>query len=100
MSPVVHCDLCRRVIPLHAHYILKMEIFADPATPPLLTNDPTEPDFDKHFAALLQELERYSTEELEELIHKRFEYRLCAACQRTFLANPLGLPRATAHGAN
>ncbi len=85
---------------MHAYYIVKIEVFADPSLPSITTEELHRADSGEDMAKLIAELNQYTTEELQDLVHKRFEYRLCRACQLKFIANPLGLPRAELPGQN
>lgn len=96
MSDSVICDLCRRKIPPHAHYIVRIDVFADPAMPPVSAEEVEALDFDKTLAELLEQMKHLSAQELQDQVHRRFEYRICRACQIRFLANPLGKPRVRA----
>jgi hypothetical protein len=93
MPDAILCDLCARAIPAHCHYIVRIEIFADPSMPPVTAEEIAKMDFDQTLTELLKEMESMSAEELEDQVHRSFEYRLCRACQIRFLANPLGKPR-------
>ena len=95
MPDPVHCDLCGTAIPPHAHYVVRIDVFADPSLPELSTADVDELTSENQFAILMSELELMSVDEAQDQVHRRFEYKLCAACQRRFLANPLGRPRAS-----
>ena len=50
-------------------------------------------DFDATLDELLDEMKGMTADDLQDGVHRRFEYRLCPACHRRFLANPLGKPR-------
>src|SRR5215207_6566527 len=93
MSQRVTCDLCDRVVPPGAHYVVKIEVFADPSAPSISTEDLEEADFDQTFAELIEEMKHLSADDLQDDVHRSFEYRICRPCQRKFLANPLGKPR-------
>jgi hypothetical protein len=93
MSQIVHCDLCGIAIPPNAHYIVRIDVFADPTIPAMTTDEVNDLTSDEELARLMQQLELMSKDELQDQVHRRFEYKLCAPCQRTFLANPLGRPR-------
>lgn len=92
---VVICDLCGRRVPPHEHYVVRIDVFADPSMPPIHTEDLEEVDFPNATAALLEQMKQMSTDELQDTVHRRFEYRLCHACQREYLADPLRRPRPT-----
>lgn len=57
-------------------------------------------DFDAVLAELFRQMSQMTAEELQDGVHRRFEYRLCPACQRRYLANPLGMPRTVRVGKN
>ena len=42
---------------------------------------------------LVKEMDGMTADDLQDTVHRRFEFRLCPPCQRRFLANPLGKPR-------
>lgn len=96
MSDPIHCDLCGTMIPLHAHYIVRMDIFADPSVPSLSSEDLDAATSEDQLALLLHQMELMSEEELQDQVHRRFEFKLCGRCHRNFLANPLGRPRTSA----
>jgi hypothetical protein len=100
MPPRVLCDLCHRAIPPGADYVVTIEVFADPAIPAMSGEDLEEMDFDQTFAELIEEMKHLSADDLQDDVHRRFEYRLCRPCQRKFLANPLGKPRENRPGEN
>ena len=87
MPARVLCDLCDRPVPPHAHYVVRIDVFADPSMPQLSGEDLQEMDFDKTFAELIEQMKHMSAEELQDQVHRRFEYRLCPACQRRLLAS-------------
>jgi hypothetical protein len=94
------CDLCGRRIPPHAHYIVRIDVFADPAMPPLTQEEIDTMDFDKTLSQLLEQMKDMSADDLQDQVHRRFEFRLCRACQIRFLVNPLGKPRDKRDGHN
>jgi hypothetical protein len=87
------CDLCARLIPPHAHYILKMQIYADPQMPPVSSQELAEMDLDAELQKLIEQMKNETAEDLMDQVHRSFEFRLCRVCQMKFLANPLGKPR-------
>src|SRR5688500_5463279 len=93
MSERVLCDLCDRRLIKHASYVVRIDVFADPSMPELSTEDLEEMDFDGTLAKLMAEMKSMTADDLQDGVHRRFEFRLCPACQRRFLANPLGKPR-------
>jgi hypothetical protein len=100
MAERILCDLCGSSVPAHGHYIVRMDIFADPSMPAMNTEDLEELDFDHQLDSLLEQMKQMSADDLQDDVHRRFEFRLCRACQRRFLANPLGRPRSIREGEN
>ena len=66
----------------------------------MTTDELEEKDFDQTFASLLEQMKSMTADDLQDQVHRRFEYRLCRGCQATFLANPLGKPWARGTGSN
>jgi hypothetical protein len=89
------CDICGRQIPAHGHYIVRIEVFADPAMPAVSEAEMEQADYAQVIADLLKEMEQYSVEDLQDQVHRQFEFRICRVCQIRFLVNPLGKPRGT-----
>ena len=100
MDDPVTCDLCDRAMDKHASYVVRMDVFADPAMPPLSEDELMGTDFDATLDELLDEMKGMTAEELQDGVHRRFEFRLCPGCHRRFLANPLGKPRDVRAGQN
>ena len=96
----VICDLCGRAIPPHAHYLVKIEVLADPSMPEVSSAELEEADFEKTMAELMDELKKYTADDLQDQVHRHFEYRICRACQMKLIANPLGKPRRERPGTN
>ena len=68
--------------------------------PPVTSDELDEMNVGEMMDKLIEQMKHLSTDELQDQVHRRFEYTLCGACQRTFLANPLGKPRVTRTGEN
>jgi hypothetical protein len=100
MPERVTCDLCDRAVPKHASYLVRMDVIADPSMPALSTEELEEADFGETLDKLLEEMKGLTADDLQDGVHRRFEYRLCPACHRRFLANPLGKPRDVRAGKN
>ena len=99
MDPVA-CDLCGREVDLHASYVVRIEVFAEPSAAPLTGEDLEAVDFNQAYADLLDQMKGMTADDLQDDVHRHFEFRLCRPCQRQFLANPLGKPRRVAAGHN
>lgn len=80
--------------------MVRIEVFADPELSPMTAEELASADFDATLAELSEQMKQMSADELQDGVHRSFEYRLCPACQRRYLANPLGMPRATPVGKN
>ena len=100
MAESVKCELCGRGLAVHESYVVRMDVFADPSMPPVSSEELAAADFDKTFSELLEQMQDMTTEELEDGVHRRFEFRLCPACHRRFLVNPMGKPRVIRDGQN
>jgi hypothetical protein len=96
----VRCDLCSRIVPLHASYVLKMSLYADPAMPAVSEQELAAMDLAETMSELFEQMKELSADDLQDQVYRSFEYRLCPACQKQFLANPLGKPRRPGLGTN
>jgi hypothetical protein len=94
------CTLCNRPIEPGAHYVVRVDVFADPAIPPTTGEQIAAMDLESEIDALLEQMKDMSADELQDDVHRRFEYRVCGACHKRVLANPLGLPRLRKAGEN
>src|SRR3954468_13587264 len=97
MPERLRCNLCSREIAPHAHYIVRIEVFADPTVPPL---DTTQNAGEPTYQELIEQMKHMSAEELQDQVHRSFFFTLCSECHPKFLANPLGKPRQRKVGAN
>ena len=79
---------------------MRIDVFADPSIPDLSAADLAAFDFDAAVADAVSDAEEMTADDLQDGVHRRFEYRLCPRCQKRFLANPLGLPRDLRAGNN
>ena len=101
MPPLrVLCDLCDRPVPPHRHYIVRIDVFADPEMPAVTSEEMEEADYQSAMKELLEQMKGMTADELQDQVHRRFEFKLCRACQMRFLVNPLGKPRRTRAGEN
>jgi hypothetical protein len=87
------CDRCGMSIPPHAHYVVKLEVYADPTLPAVTSDEIEEADYDRKVAELLEQMRHASAEELENSVHWQREFRICRPCQLQLLADPLGAAR-------
>ena len=100
MEERVGCELCGREVEVHESYVVRIDVFADPSVPPTTAEELAGADFDQQVADLLEQMKGMSADDLQDDVHRRFEYRLCRPCQRRFLVNPLGVPREARVGRN
>jgi hypothetical protein len=94
------CAVCNRPVELGGGYVVRIDMFADPEIPPMTSEQIAEADLDKALVQVMEQAKHMTAEELQDGVHRRFEYRLCPACHGKFLANPLGMPRVTRPGEN
>ena len=92
-ADAVTCELCAATLPVHASYVVRIDVFADPSLPPITGDDLAGFDFDAALEQIAEEAAGLTADDLQDGVHRRFEYRLCPRCQKRFLANPLGKPR-------
>lgn len=93
--PPEYCELCGKELEAHNHYVVRIDVFADPSMAPTGSAELEAVDFDAVIDGLLEQMKDMTTEELQDQVHRRFELKICPACQPEFLANPLGKSRHT-----
>jgi hypothetical protein len=96
----ITCAICDRSVAIGAGYLVRMDVMADPEMPDLTGEGIESADLNATIAAVIEEAKNLTAEDLQDGVHRRFEFRLCAGCHRRFLANPLGLPRQIRIGKN
>ena len=94
------CSLCNAPLAPGSHYVIRMDVFADPAMPAMTSEELAAIDLQAEIDALLEQMKDMSADQLQDDVHRRFEFRVCAGCHRKVLANPLGLPRSRRAGEN
>jgi hypothetical protein len=94
------CCLCRAPVALGAGYVVRIDVFADPQIPAMTAEQIESADFGASLAEVMEQMKQMTPDEVQDGVHRRFEYRLCPACQRKYLANPLGMPRQAPVGKN
>ncbi|HZN69915.1 MAG TPA: hypothetical protein VFB66_31865 [Tepidisphaeraceae bacterium] len=97
---MVVCALCGREVDVHESYVVQIDVFADPSMPAVSSEELAAADFDEAMAELLEQMRHLTADQLQDDVHRRFEYRLCRRCQRGYLLNPLGKPREPRAGRN
>lgn len=99
-SPRIQCELCGVAIPRPAHYVVRIDVFANAEMPEITKEELEEMDFDKTMNDLFEQMQKQTPEEAMDQVHRRFEFKVCPSCQRQFLVNPLGKPRNKEAGTN
>ncbi|MGA3068240.1 MAG: hypothetical protein ABSF29_15455 [Tepidisphaeraceae bacterium] len=94
-----NCDLCGAAMAPHEHYVVRIDIFADPEMPEV-TEAELAAASDGELHRLIEKMRHMSAEELQDQVHRRVEFKICLACHGPFLANPLGKPRITRAATN
>lgn len=92
--------MCNDVLPPHGFYIVRMDVFAEPSVPDLSSDELDEADLERTIDQLIEQMKHMSPEELQDQVHRRFEFCVCGECQKKLLANPLGKPRDQRAGEN
>ena len=83
------CDRCGRPIEKgQLRYIAKIEVLAA-AEPLEITLEDLLRDTRREMEALLAQCEQFSEEELMRDVYVKFEFDLCRACQKAYVADPL-----------
>jgi hypothetical protein len=83
------CDRCGRPIEQgRLRYIARIEVISA-ADPFEITLEDLLRDTRREMDALLQQCEQLSEEELMRDVYVKFEFDLCRACQKAFVADPL-----------
>jgi hypothetical protein len=100
MAKRSNCAMCEAILPPHGFHIVRIDVFAEPSVPPVSGDELEEMDTQATIARLIRQLERMDPGEAQDQVHRRFQYLICADCQKAMLANPLGKPRRTREGAN
>src|SRR5436305_11918621 len=100
MAEAVACAICGNSVDIHESFIVRIDVYADPTLPQISSEELAAIDSSTEMANLLEQMQEMSADDLQDGVHRAFEYRLCAACHKNFLANPLGLPRQQRPGSN
>ena len=87
--PPESCELCGRELSPAGHFVVRIDVFADPAIPPTTRDELSATDFDSQIDDLLEQMRNMTADELQDQVHRRFEYRICPKCHRRFLRDPL-----------
>jgi hypothetical protein len=85
-----NCDRCGAMLPgsRGVRYEVRMEVKA--AYDPLSLNaDDLSKDYRPEIEAVLRAMSGLAEEEAQNQVYRVFEFDLCVACQRRWIANPL-----------
>ncbi len=84
------CDRCGSPIERNElRYVAKIEVYAAADLLEITAEDLLR-DHTEELDRLLEQCERMSEDELMQDVHVQMHFDLCRACQRAFLASPLG----------
>lgn len=89
------CALCGRPLAAGVFFVVRIDVFADPALPPASAGELAATDFKAELADVMNELKHLSADDAMDDVYRRFEYAVCKGCQRRVLANPLGRLKGT-----
>lgn len=92
--------MCGAAVLMGEGYVVRIDVYADPEMPQMTGDQIASADLNATLAEVIREAEKMSAEDLQDGVHRRFEYRLCPKCHRAYLANPLGMPRQVRVGRN
>ena len=90
--------MCNDVLPPHGFYIVRMDVFAEPSMPSVSGDELDEMDLELTIDRLIEQMKHMSPDDLQDQVHRRFEFRICLECQKKLLNNPLGKPRDSHRG--
>ena len=85
------CDLCGKAMAGdgETRYVVRIEVYAAPGMPEM-TREELEKDHKKEILALLAQMEKMSTQEIQNGVYRLMRFDLCPACQKLYVSNPLG----------
>ncbi|MGH7214657.1 MAG: hypothetical protein ACREIT_07835, partial [Tepidisphaeraceae bacterium] len=69
MPERVLCDLCSAPVAPHAHYVVRIDVFADPSAPAMTTEELEETDYDQTISKLLEQMKHLSADDLQDGVH-------------------------------
>src|SRR5690349_10977195 len=70
MPAALKCDLCDKALVPHEHYIVRIEVLADPTMPPIQTSELEKHDYDKTMQDLLDEMKHLTADDLQDQVHR------------------------------
>ena len=83
------CDRCGKAIEHdRVRYVAKIQVFAA-ADPLAITFEDLLQDHGSEIERLLRQCDELSEEQLMRDVHVEFQFDLCRACQKAYIANPL-----------
>ena len=91
MSDGISCDRCGkgRLVDEEVRYLVKVEVWAayDPME---IAPEDLEKDREAEIRELVEALDRMTEQEAMDSVYRKLVFDLCPACQRDYLADPLG----------
>ncbi|HRU05548.1 MAG TPA: hypothetical protein P5137_07210 [Candidatus Brocadiia bacterium] len=86
------CDRCGKILLVDedVRYKVRIEVFAayDPME---VTQDDLARDNRAEMLRLVRALRGLDPERAQDSVHRQMEFEICPACQRAYLADPLGM---------
>jgi hypothetical protein len=70
-------------------YVVRVEAYADPS-PPVITKADLEQDHQKVMKEVVAGMKNHSPQELMDMVYRRTNFYLCAACYRQWIEDPTG----------
>lgn len=80
-------------MPPHTNFVVRIDVFFDPEVPEVTQAELDAMDHDQTWRDLVEQMKNLTEDQAMDQVHRRFEYKVCPACQKKVLANPLGLRR-------
>jgi hypothetical protein len=86
------CDRCGRGLLLDAPVRYEVRIEVRSAYDPLELTQEDLTHADVQLRELIAKLRDYPADRAQDEVYREFRFDLCATCQKSFLASPLGRP--------
>jgi len=96
---ITPCAICAAALTAGTGYVVRIDIFGDPAWSDSEFGE-NHADIQESLMDIINQAASMTADDLQDGVHRRFEYRVCSQCQRKLLANPLGLPRISRDASN
>ncbi|HXG60251.1 MAG TPA: hypothetical protein VNO22_02650 [Planctomycetota bacterium] len=86
------CDRCGQGLLLDAPVRYEVRIEVKAAYDPMELTEEDLRDAEERLREAIERLKDYPAERAQDEVYRLFRFDLCAACQKAFLARPLGGP--------